>query len=148
MSEPLIIYCDTRENRVPPFPDGCVVERVSMGEADYTSPALQGIAVVERKSAADFASSLTRDRERFEDEIRRLRAYRWKAIVVEADLSYVYRITETHPNAILGSIASFFARHDLPTFFAINEHGTGRLIAGLLKRWEERLRTEREEVPA
>jgi ERCC4-type nuclease len=120
-----------------------VLERVTMAEADYTSPGLQGVAVVERKSVADFAQSLTHSRERFDDEVRRLRGYRWKAIVVEGDLSTVYREAPgVHPHSVLGSVASFLARADLPTLFAANASGAGRLICGLLRRWEERLAAE------
>jgi ERCC4-type nuclease len=131
---PFIVYADTREQSIPPFPSGVTVERVTLDAADYTTPVLQGVAVIERKSVGDFASTITAGRERFEDEIRRLDGYRWRAIVVEGDLSQVYRAT-----SILGSIASFYARHDLPTLFAVNAAGAGRLIAGILKRWEERL---------
>jgi len=134
-----VIYCDSREQTPPPFPNGVRLERVTMSEADYTTPALQGIAVIERKSADDFASSITAGRERFDDEIRRLLPYRWKCIVVEGELSQIYRERQIHPHSVLGSIASFMARSDLPTLFAVNAVGAGRLIAGILRRWEERL---------
>jgi ERCC4-type nuclease len=139
---PLVILYDSREQRPAPMPEGVVLERVTMSEGDYTTPALQGVAVIERKSVSDFASSITRDRERFDDEMRRLLAYRWKCIVVEGDLSEVYRTSATHPHSVLGSIASFFARSDCPVLFAVNPAGAGRLIAGILRRWEERLTAE------
>jgi len=74
-----VVYCDTREQRPPPFPEGVTVERVSLGEGDYTTAVLQGIAAIERKSVADFCSTITAGRERFEDELRRLRGYRMEA---------------------------------------------------------------------
>jgi ERCC4-type nuclease len=139
---PFVIICDTREQTPPPFPDGVVLERRTLHEADYTTPALADVARVERKSVSDFASTITHGRDRFDREIERLRPYRWKAIVVEGDLSEVYRASLVHPHSVLGSIASFFARHDCPTLFAANPAGAGRLIAGLLRRWEERLHAE------
>jgi ERCC4-type nuclease len=139
---PFIVFCDTREQTPPPFPPGIVLERWTLETGDYTTPALQGVAVIERKSISDFASSITHDRERFDDNVRRLLAYRWKCIVVEGDLSMVYRSSATHPHSIIGSIASFYARADLPTLFAANAAGAGRLIAGILKRWEERIASE------
>ena len=138
---PFIVWCDTREQTPPPFPDGVVLERVTMGEADYTTAALQGVGVVERKGC-DFVSSLTHDRERFEDELRRLQGYRWRCIIVEKDLSECYRMSATHPHSILGSIASLYARWDCPVLFAVNPSGAGRLIAGILMRWERRLKEE------
>jgi len=127
------------------MPPGVVLRRVSMSTGDYCTEKLQAIAVIERKSVSDFASSISHDRERFDDEIRRMRDYRWRAIVVEGDLSEVYRASNVHPNSVIGSIASFFARNDCPTFFAVNPPGAGRLICGILRRWEERLEAEQAE---
>jgi ERCC4-type nuclease len=121
-----------------------LLERWTLETGDYTTPMLQPIAVIERKSVSDFASSITRDRERFDDEIRRMLAYRWRAIVVEGDLSEVYRVSGAHPHSILGSCASFFARSDCPVLFAVHPHGAGRLICGILRRWEERVAAETE----
>jgi ERCC4-type nuclease len=142
--QPLTILVDTREQLIPPFPAGVLVERVTMDAGDYTTPGLQGIAVIERKSVSDFAQSITHSRERFDDEVRRLVGYRWRCIVVEGDLSTVYRESRVHPHSVLGSIASFFARADLATLFAVSASGAGRLIAGILRRWEERLQAEKE----
>jgi ERCC4-type nuclease len=142
---PFVILIDSRERTPPPFPDGCITQRVTMAEADYTTPYLQGIAVIERKGS-DFASSLTHDRERFDDEIRRLLGYKWRCIIVENDLTAVYRETLATPNSILGSIASLYARWDCPVLFAGNAHGAGRLIAGVLRRWEERHKREAEQT--
>src|SRR5579859_7064593 len=88
----LVVCCDTREKCPPPFPEGVALERWSMPTGDYSTPSLQAVAVIERKSVVDFAYSITRARERFDDEIGRLRNYRWKAIVVEGELSAIYRI--------------------------------------------------------
>jgi ERCC4-type nuclease len=143
-----VVLVDTREQTIPPFPEGVTIERASMGEADYTSVALQGIAAIERKSLVDFASSISHQRERFDDVLRRLVPYRFKCIIVEGELSQLYRVTSMHPHSILGSIASFLARRDCPTLFVGNPAGAGRLIAGLLRRWEERVHAERAEGTA
>lgn len=139
----VIVLADTREQQIPPFPAGVEVQRATLAEGDYTGQHCQGVGVIERKSAPDLASSLSRDRERFDDEIRRLQPYRWKLVVVEADLTDVYRITAMHPHSILGSIASLTARWDCPVIFAGNAAGCGRLIAGIIRRWEERIAAER-----
>ena len=136
-SRPFVVLADTREQRIPPFPDGVKVERQMMEEGDYSTPSLINVARIERKSTNDFASSLTWQRERFDREIVRLKAYRHASIVVEADLSEVYRLSHVHPHAILGSIASFYARANVATFSAVNAAGCGRLIAGILRRLDE-----------
>jgi ERCC4-type nuclease len=142
MTPPFTIFCDTREQRVPPFPEGVVLERCTLSEGDYTSPGLLAVARIERKSVGDFASTITRGRLRFDREIERLRAYRWKAIIVEGDLAEVALVSKVHPHSVIGSIASFFARGDVPTLLVGDEAGCGRLIAGLLRRWSERLAGE------
>ena len=139
---PFVVLCDTREQTPPPLPPGCVYERKLLKEGDYSTPALEMIARIERKSATDFASTLSWGRERFERELERLRAFRWKAIVVESDLSLVYRCTAMTPASILGSIASLYARWDCPVLFAANEAGCGRLMAGILLRWQRRIEAE------
>jgi DNA excision repair protein ERCC-4 len=136
---PFAILADTREQLIPPFPDGCVVERRMMKEGDYSSPALIDVARIERKSITDFASTLSWGRERFDREVQRLQAFRWRCVVVEGDITETYRVSAMHPHAMIGSIASLFARWATPVLFAGNPAGAGRLIAGLLRRWQERL---------
>jgi ERCC4-type nuclease len=138
----LIVLCDTREQTPPPFPDGVVLERATLKEGDYTTLSLLDVARIERKSAGDFSSTLSWGRERFDREVDRLACFRWRCIVVEGELGAIYRIGRVHPHAILGSVASLYARHDCPTFFALNAAGAGRLIAGILRRWEERVAHE------
>jgi ERCC4-type nuclease len=139
----LTILADTREQVIPPFPDVVAIERATLAEGDYTGALSQGIGVIERKSASDFCGSLSRDRERFDDEIRRLQPYRWKLVIVESDITQIYRISAMHPHSIIGSIASLTARWDVPVIFAGNAAGCGRLIAGIIRRWEERIAAER-----
>lgn len=139
---PFIVLADTREQMVPPFPEGVVIERRMMKEGDYSTPALVDVARIERKSASDFASTITWGRERFDREVERLRAIRFKAVVVEADVHDVYRASAVHVHSVIGTIASLYARYDLPVLFIGNPAGAGRLIAGLLRRWEERIAAE------
>jgi ERCC4-type nuclease len=140
---PLVVLTDTREQAIPPFPPGIIVERRMMKEADYTTAALFEVARIERKSVSDFASTITWGRERFDREVQRLQALRWKAVVVEGEPHEIYRVSAVHPHSVIGTIASLLARWDCPTLFAVNPVGAGRLIAGLLRRWEERLGAEK-----
>jgi ERCC4-type nuclease len=137
----MVVFMDTREQRPPPPPPGVTYERWTLSEGDYTTRALQGVGVIERKSAEDFAASII-GCERFDDEVRRLLNYRFKAVVVEGSLGEVYRCRSLHPHAVLGKICSLLARSDLPCLFVENAAGCGRTIAGLLRRWEERVAEE------
>lgn len=139
----LKILIDSRERSVPPWPPGVITQVATLETADYTTEICQGIGVIERKSIGDWASSITHDRERFDDELRRLLAYRFKCIVVEGEITETYRVSAVHPNAVLGACASFFARSDCPVLFAGNAVGAGRLICGILARWDRRLTAEK-----
>ena len=124
---------------MPPFPEGCIIQRDTISEGDYSTPGLKEMVRLERKSASDFMQTLSRGRDRFDREVVRLKPFKYKAIIVEADLLQCYREGPgVHPHAVLGSLASWWARYDLPTFFAGNETGAGRLMAGILRRLEER----------
>jgi len=138
------VWADTREKQIPPFPIGVTVERHMMAEGDYSCPELIDVARIERKSGGDFASTMAWGRERFDREIERLKAFRWRCIVVEADFSMVMREAPgVHPHSLIGSVAALYARHDCPTFFSVNPTAAGRLIVGVLRRWVQRIEAER-----
>jgi ERCC4-type nuclease len=134
---PLTVLFDTREQCVPPFPDGVVLERGTMPTGDYTTPGLRTIAAVERKSVGDFASTITWGRERFDREVVRFQPIKYKCVVVEGDIGDTWRVCNVHPHAVIGTVASLFARYQLPVLFVGTAAACGRLMAGLLRRWEE-----------
>ena len=138
---PLIVWVDSREQAPIDPPPGVELVRVTMPTGDYSTEKLQLFGVLERKSISDFANSITRDRDRFEDEIRRMRDYRWRAIVIEGDPSQVSRASNVHPHSVTGTVASFFARSDVPCLFAGSRPAAARLICGVLRRWQERIET-------
>jgi ERCC4-type nuclease len=137
-ASPLLLYEDTRQQAKLPWPAGVTIERRTLKEADFTTPALLGIAAIELKRG-DFPRAVGFDRERFDRELDRLRPYRWKCIVIANDLQRIYRETQVHPHAILGSIASWYARYDVPCLFVGDDAAAARFIAGMLRRWEERI---------
>jgi ERCC4-type nuclease len=140
----LTVWYDTREQNPIEPPEGVTLVKVSLPTGDYSTSALQMIGIIERKSVADLASSITHGRERFDDEIRRMRDYRWRAIVIEGEIGEVLRYHNVHVHSVLGTVASFFARSDVPCLFAGTRPAAARLICGILRRWEERLLAERE----
>jgi len=142
-SEPMVCLWDQREKQPWDAIPGVVMRRVYLDAGDYTTEILQGRAVLERKSIEDFASSITHGRERFEDEIRRLRGYWRRAIIVEGEIGEVWRTAAVHPHSVIGSCASFLARSDCPVLFAGTRLAAARLAFGVLRRWEERLEAER-----
>jgi ERCC4-type nuclease len=139
----LHVWYDTREQ--DPFEpiEGVTLERVSLPTGDYTTERLQLVAVIERKSILDFASSITHGRDRLDSEIDRMKDYKWRAIIVEGSIDAVWRERQIHPHSVIGTVASFLARHDVPVLFAGTRVAAARMAFGCLRRWEERLLAER-----
>lgn len=141
----LTVWWDPREKMVIEPPDGVELVKVSLPTFDYTTELLQLVGGIERKSVADIANCMTHDGERFDDNIRRMRDYRFKGLVCEGNIDAIWREHQIHPHAVLGRIASYFARADVPVLFAGTRPAAARLICGILRRWEERLTAERAE---
>lgn len=149
---PFVVIVDSRES-VPfrfqdtvsiALPDGSkmtrpVATRVEgLKTGDYSTPSLRHIGAVERKSASDFAGTITANRERFDREIVRLSLLRYRAIVCEGCAHEVLQAAPgLNRNALLGAAASFWARAQVPTFFCSCADDAARLTLGLLRRFEE-----------
>lgn len=90
---------DSREQLPYHFGPGVRVERATLPEGDYAIADVLAdrVAVVERKSYADFYGCLTSSRKRFERELERLAAWRFPLVIVEGAWSeefakpYMYR---------------------------------------------------------
>jgi len=127
----LVMVIDTREQA--PLPVG---EHITSGlrAGDYSFVGGEDFFAVERKSVEDLVGSLTRDRERFENECHRLRGYCFKRLLIvgkESDVwNHGYR-SRAVPKAIMHSLYAFEIRYDLPFVFCAQPEEAGRLI----RRW-------------
>lgn len=79
-----VMLIDTREQRPLAFGPDVDTERVTLCTGDYSVTGCTDIARVERKSLPDLVACVGRDRERFENELRRLDAFPVRALVIEA----------------------------------------------------------------
>jgi ERCC4-type nuclease len=141
---PIVVLQDSREGTPWTFPatvkvsgrETPVVTRVvALKTGDYSMAGLQGVATIERKAPGDFLTSISHERPRFDRELARLSLHRFAAIIVEAHLDELYRLSAMTPASILGSVASFYANWGTPTFFAGDAFGAATLALGLLRRW-------------
>jgi len=88
------------------------VEVATLPTGDYSIRGLTDLVALERKSLPDLAACCGRERERFERELDRLRAYPSRAVVVEASWAEIGAggwpgmVT---PKTVLSSIASWTA---------------------------------------
>ena len=115
---------------------------------DYSLPGFEDRAAVERKSLDDLVGCLMgKDRERFERELARGRAYELFAVVIEANLQDIARGVYTSnmkPEAALQSITAFYIRYGVPFLFcghrAGGEYMTYSLFAKYLYEAEKRFK--------
>jgi ERCC4-type nuclease len=135
------IVVDTREQDPLPFEDGeYVIKGLEYG--DYSFVGGERLFSVERKSVADLTAcccngkkdSGVNNRARFERELKQLRAYRFKRLLIIGQPEDVwarkYR-SRIHPNAVMGSVSTWEVRYDIPVVWAM----TQRLGAGLVRKW-------------
>jgi len=122
----LHVLVDTREQTPWKFSEACTVERVTLGEGDYSIAGYTDRVRVERKSLGDLVGSITVGRERFTAECQRLTAFRFRALIIEATFedveAHAYR-SETTPKSVLGSVFSLFVDYGLPAFWCRNSKG-------------------------
>jgi ERCC4-type nuclease len=142
--DPLRIIIDTREQNPPYFPESIKVngrtmrietERATMPTADYTTRALQSVAVIERKNPTDFLASIFDPR--FGRELERLVPYEQKRIFVESTFDEIVKLSLRPPRSILGRCDSLGARWDCEVVWCRDAAGCAARIVGYLRRWQE-----------
>ncbi|MGH7143371.1 MAG: ERCC4 domain-containing protein [Planctomycetota bacterium] len=142
------IVIDTREQL--PYGFTCETIRRRLEAGDYSVEGFEALVAVERKSLADFASTVIHDRARFERELVKLRAYQAACIVVEADLDAILRgerEVEMHavaPASLLGASLEITLRHRIPVFWCGSRQAaclfTGQYLRMFVRHHLEALR--------
>lgn len=117
------IIVDTRE-QTPLVFTRLASEVSGLTTGDYSFSGGETYMAVERKSVADLVGCCTGvDRARFERELHRLRGFKFKRLLV---VGYAYEISEhqyrsrLNPEAVMGTLAAFEVRYEVPIVFAAN----------------------------
>ena len=131
--EPIIII-DSREQTPLPF-SRLKTQPGTLLTGDYSILGLETLFAIERKTVPDLVACCMGDnRDRFERELHRLRGYRFKRLLIvgtELEIHQAKYHSNIKPQAVLGTIAAFEIRYDLPFVFAPTPEHAGRLI----ERW-------------
>jgi len=138
----ITVVVDTREQESYAFDPQCVtVIRRALPAGDYSIEGFEDSVAVERKSLADFVSTVIRGRDRFQKELKRLQSYEAACVVVEASLRDVlegnYR-SGAHPNSILGAILSIIVDFGIPVYFCSDRQVACRFVEGYLRRFHRK----------
>lgn len=138
---PITILVDSREKLEWKFSESVTVERVTLAAGDYSVQGFSDRAIIERKSLDDLVQTISWNRERFESEIRLLRTYDFKVIIVEAEIRDVIQHryeSRVHPNAVIGSAVAFLVDSGVPTMFAGNAQTAAAMAERMFRRIAER----------
>ena len=120
------IIIDSREQRAWKF-ENLPSESGTLGTGDYSIGGLTHLIAVERKSLPDLLACVGRERDRFKRELQRLRGYRFRCLVVEANYADLERgewRSKIQPASILGSLAAWMAQFGLPVML-VGTHQAG-----------------------
>ena len=115
------IVIDTREQA--PYGFDCQTIPRKLEAGDYSVVGLTGVVAVERKSLADFASTVIHNFGRFAAELEKLSQLQAACIVVEADLDSVLRgntkdaLRGTSPASLIGAAVHISLRYGVPVFW-------------------------------
>lgn len=129
------VVVDTREQNGYSF--SCPTVRRKLNAGDYSVEGLEDRVAVERKSLADFVSTVIHARKRFYAELEKLARLDHACVVVEASLRDVldgaYR-GGAHPNAILGAAVSISVAYKTPVFFCDDRQTARHFVEAYLER--------------
>ena len=129
----LTIITDTREQAALTFTN-LPTETSTLYSGDYSVKGMEEVFAIERKTIADIVGSLTSGRDRFMNELHRLRGYRFRRLLIVGTRHEIetgqYR-SKTKPRSILASLAAVEARYDIPVIFS----PTPRTAAAMVEQW-------------
>ncbi|MFH1108733.1 MAG: ERCC4 domain-containing protein [Planctomycetota bacterium] len=143
--EPCIII-DSREQNPLDFPT-LTATVGTLDTGDYSIVGLTNLVAVERKSIDDLLTCIGRERDRFKRELQRLRAYRFRLLVVEAsaaDLEAGQWRSNLKPAHVVGSLAAWCVQYGLPIWLAGDHGAAGRFVEKFLYQCARTLANEYE----
>jgi len=131
------ILVDARERAALQFSDAVDTDLVMLPVGDYSLRGATETVAIERKRLGELATCCGVDRERFIEQIERLRSYPVRALVIEADLdgvlSKTYR-SEIHPLSVLGTLIKFSSDWQVPVWFCGGARNTAHVVERMLLR--------------
>jgi DNA excision repair protein ERCC-4 len=137
------VVVDSREQLPYEFADHvaagiATLTRAALPTGDYSILGYEDRVAIERKSLADYVSTVIHARERFSRELQQLARYELRGVVVEGSLEDVlehrYK-TAAFPNSIWGATISIVADHCVPVYWCGSRPIACRFTFDLLRRW-------------
>ena len=144
MTDPLVIIVDTREQRPYEFEKYPVrVKHEKLDTGDYSVEGFENIFAIERKSLDDLVNTISRGRDRFNDEIIRGNSLAEFDVYVEAsklDVKVGDYYSKMHPNAVLGSLRAWENTHNVDFIFTGSRDRAEARAYSQLYQWANQYR--------
>ena len=146
-STPTVII-DTREQTPWTFAELPTV-RDTLDTGDYSVVGLRHVIAVERKEPSDFVACCGHGRDRFKRELQRLRAYRFRLLVIETDARAIeagplnpWWRSQLQPAHVMGALAAWTAQYELPVWLGGDHAAAGRFVERYLRQCARRVAAE------
>lgn len=135
----MIVIIDTREQLPLNFRGyDCQMEIGTLQSGDYSIKGFEIKAAIERKSEDDLLGSITKNRQRFEAELARLRGYELKAVVCETSwhrlANGLYR-SQMDKYTCMQSIIGLSVRYQIPFIMAESRQGAAYFVFHTLRHY-------------
>ena len=148
---PFCILCDTREQKILPFPAGTPTKVTTLYPGDYSVERLERIVAWEKKDLPDligtlFGKSQNADgshiarQQKFVEELTAMRCYRFRSLIVTEPLAkleaHMYQ-SRVEPSAVMRLIAAIENLTGVPFRFFDNAEQAARVVlAEAFEAWE------------
>lgn len=133
-----VIIIDSREKSPYKFNKCKTCDGAEVAKLDYGDYQLKGlpdlIAIERKKNVVELCGNLGKQRERFERELQRMQAAKFRFIVVEDYWSSIFRLkySRVHPNALFESIMALELKYGVHFIFAGNRAMAHKITRSLL----------------
>lgn len=133
----VVVLVDTREQEPLVFP---VARPATLATGDYSTPGLENVVAVERKSLPDLFACCGHGRERFRAQVERLAALRSGHLLVEGSIDDVLNApllghvkSDMDPRAVLQTLLSWCTELRVPCWFAGSRQNAAAIVLGVLR---------------
>lgn len=131
----LLVLVDSREQRPLRFP----VSRVAaLRTGDYSVAGFEDRIALERKDHEDLVRCVGHDRARFRDQVERLAAMEYGALILEPSIDQIRigsTVSRMNPAAVLQTLLSWSVRYRLPVWFCGDRENARGVVHGLLRHF-------------
>ena len=125
----MILIVDTREqkpysNIFKKLKQNYLKKKLDIG--DYSIKGFETKFSIERKTLNDFICSITRERQRFENELKKTKDFDYFALIIECsfyDIKNENYFSKIEPSRILATIFNWSVKYNVPIFFVDTREG-------------------------